>query len=137
MDIENHREPDDDCECAGDEAKAGAERQNLFQQQECRQSGDTGYCYGNSSLFGNLRERDADCPNCARSVFDLLAPPFMSGPVRALPYDALAAVIPPFQSAVLIYDLNLRLAREPATTNAPDQGYPAIRNLRRVPLATP
>jgi hypothetical protein len=33
---------------------------------------------------------------------------------------------------------NLRLTREPATTNAPDQGYPTVRNLRRVPLqATP
>lgn len=103
-------------------------------QEDCRRTGDNGYCYGNSSLFANLRERDADCPNCAKSIADLLAPPFMSGTIRALAYDTVVAVIPPHQSAVLIYDLNLRLIREPATTNAPDQGYPTVRNVRRVIL---
>jgi len=103
-------------------------------QEDCQRTGDTGYCYGNSSLFGNLRERDADCPNCARSIVDLLGPPFISGSTRTLPYDALVAVIPPFQASVLVYDLNLRLTREPATTNAPDQGYPTVRNVRRIAL---
>jgi predicted amidohydrolase len=103
-------------------------------QEDCQRTGDTGYCYGNSSLFANLRERDSDCPNCARSIVDLLGPPFTAGPARALPYDSLVAVVPPFQGAVLVYDLNLRLTREPATTNAPDQGYPTVRNVRRVPL---
>lgn len=103
-------------------------------QEDCQRTGDTGYCYGNSSLFANLRERDSDCPNCARSIVDLLGPPFTSGPLRALPYDTLVAVAAPFQSALLVYDLNLRLTREPATTNAPDQGYPTVRNVRRVAL---
>jgi len=103
-------------------------------QEDCQRTGDTGYCYGNSSLFANLREKDTDCPDCARSILDLLAPPFVTGSTRALPYDTLVAVIPPFQSALLVYDLNLRLVREPATTNAPDQGYPTVRNVRRVPL---
>jgi predicted amidohydrolase len=103
-------------------------------QEDCQRTGDTGYCYGNSSLFANLRERDSDCPNCARSILDLLGPPFTSGSTRTLPYDSLVAVVPPFQAAVLVYDLNLRLTREPATTNAPDQGYPTVRNVRRVPL---
>jgi hypothetical protein len=103
-------------------------------QEDCQKSGDTGYCYGNSSLFANLRERDSDCPNCARSILDLLGPPFTAGPARALPYDALVAVVGPFQRSVLVYDLNLRLTREPATTNAPDQGYSTVRNVRRVAL---
>jgi predicted amidohydrolase len=103
-------------------------------QEDCQRTGDTGYCYGNSSLFANLREKDTDCPDCARSILDLLAPPFVAGSARALPYDALVAVVPPFESAMLVYDLNLRLVREPATTNAPDQGYPTVRNARRIPL---
>jgi hypothetical protein len=36
----------------------------------------------------------------------------------------------------LIYDLNLYMTRVPKTTNAPDQGYPAVRNLRVVSLPT-
>jgi predicted amidohydrolase len=103
-------------------------------QEECQRTGDTGYCYGNSSVFANLRERDTDCPNCARSIIDLLGPPFTAGPARTLPYDSLVASVPPFQNAMLVYDLNLRLSREPATTNSPDQGYPTVRNVRRVPL---
>lgn len=103
-------------------------------REACRQSGDTGRCYGNSSLFANLRDRDADCPNCARATLDLVERPFLAGTARALPYDTVVAVVPPFQDALLVYDLNLRLTREPATTNAPDQGYPTVRNVRRVPL---
>ncbi len=103
-------------------------------QEECRKTGDTGYCYGNSSLFANLRERESDCPNCAKSIMDLLERPFLAGSARALPYDTLVAVAPPFQNALLVYDLNLRLHREPATTNAPDQGYPTVKNIRRVTL---
>lgn len=103
-------------------------------QEECRKSGDTGYCYGNSSLFANLREKDSDCPNCAKSILDLVERPFLAGAVRALPYDAVVAVVPPFQEALLVYELNLRMSREPATTNAPDQGYPTVRNARRVIL---
>jgi len=67
-------------------------------------------------------------------VSDLIEAPFKSGKVRSLPYDTLVAVVPPWNEAMLVYDLNLRLTREPATTNAPDQGYPTVRNVRRVPL---
>jgi predicted amidohydrolase len=101
---------------------------------ECQQKGDNGYCFGNSALFASLRGRDTDCPNCAKAVIDLVEPVFKTGDVRSLPYDTLVAVVPPFQEGVLIYDVNLRLLREPAATNAPDQGYPVVRNVRCVPL---
>jgi hypothetical protein len=101
---------------------------------ECQQKGDDGYCFGNSALFASLRGRDTDCPNCAKAVTDLVESVFKTGDVRSLPYDTLVAVVPPFQEGVLIYDVNLRLLREPAATNAPDQGYPVVRNVRRVPL---
>jgi predicted amidohydrolase len=102
---------------------------------ECIQKGDNGYCFGNSALFASLREKETDCPNCAKAVADLVEPVFKTGDARSLPYDTLVAVVPPFQEAMLIYDLNLRLVREPAATNAPDQGYPVVRNVRRVPLS--
>lgn len=102
---------------------------------ECIQKGDNGYCFGNSALFASLRERESDYPNSAKAVADLVEPVFKTGDARSLPYDTLVAVVPPFQEAMLIYDLNLRLVREPAATNAPDQGYPVVRNVRRVPLS--
>lgn len=102
---------------------------------ECIQKGDNGYCFGNSALFASMREKETDCPNCAKTVADLVEPVFKTGDARSLPYDTLVAVVPPFQEAMLIYDLNLRLVREPAATNAPDQGYPVVRNVRRVPLS--
>lgn len=100
----------------------------------CRQR-DNGYCFGNSALLASLRVKDSDCPNCERAVADLVEPAFKNNGVRALPYDTLVAVVPPFQEGMLIYDVNLRLLREPAATNAPDQGYPVVRNVRRVPLS--
>lgn len=104
-------------------------------RSECLRKGDNGYCFGNSALFASLRERNTDCPNCAKAVADLVEPVFKTGGVRSLPYDTLVAVVPPFREEMLIYDVNLRLLREPASTNAPDQGYPVVRNVRRVPLA--
>ena len=35
---------------------------------------------------------------------------------------------------MLIYDLNLRVIRTPAENNAPDQGYPTLKNLEVLPL---
>ena len=104
---------------------------------QCRQQGDEGRCFGHSALFAGLRERDSDCPNCAGALSDLVAPAFKTGGVRSLPYDTLVATVPPLEEAMLIYDVNLRLLREPAVTNAPDQGYPVVRNVRRLPLAAP
>jgi len=104
---------------------------------ECRQKGDNGYCFGNSALFASMRERSSDCPNCAGAVSDLVDPVFKTGSVRSLPYDTLVAAIPPFQEGMLIYDVNLRLIREPASTNAPDQGYPVVRNVKRIMLSAP
>jgi hypothetical protein len=49
-------------------------------------------------------------------------------------YEMLIAHIPPGKEGVLIYDLNLRLIRTPSETNAPDQGYPTIRNIRTIPI---
>ena len=101
---------------------------------ECKQNADTGYCFGNSAVFASLREKDSDCPNCAKHILELVPSFFKSGETRTLPYDTMAAAIPASQEGMLIYDINLRMLREPASTNAPDQGYPVVRNLRRIPL---
>lgn len=103
-------------------------------KETCLKTGDSGSCGGNSALFGSLRSEAKDCPNCIQTLLPQIPPSFLTGGKRSVPYDNLVAVIPPLQEALLVYDLNLRLLREPANTNAPDQGYPTIRNVRYLPL---
>jgi predicted amidohydrolase len=98
---------------------------------------DNGYCYGSSAIFANLRTNPSDAPNNADFISEAL-PPFFTEPAnrkrRLLPYDNLVATVTPFREAMLIYDLNINLTREPLTTNAPDQGYPTIKNIKIVDL---
>ena len=85
---------------------------------------DTGGLYGNSSLFASL-DRDlrkkiiAPIPSCFKTPKGNLHPA----------YDSLIRQIDPDKEGILSYELNLRLVRQPKTTNAPDQGYPTLRNL--------
>lgn len=97
---------------------------------------DDGFCYGNSALFGSIRPRDEDCPNCFKAIEDFVDDRFKAGPKgqRSIPFDTMLADVPIFEETMLVYDLNLRMAKEPITTNAPDQGYPTIRGLRKIPL---
>jgi predicted amidohydrolase len=103
-------------------------------REMCQKSGDNGFCGGNTALFGSVRSDPKDCPNCIQSLLPQLPANFHASGKRNVPYDSIVADIPPLQESLLVYDLNLRLLREPASTNAPDQGYPAIRNIRYVPL---
>jgi predicted amidohydrolase len=97
---------------------------------------DDGSCYGNSALFGSVRTRDEDCPNCFKMIEEFVGDQFKVKPKgqRSIPYDTMLACIPPFEEAMLTYELNLRLKREPTVTNAPDEGYPPVRGLRKIPL---
>jgi len=103
-------------------------------KETCRTTGDSGFCGGNTALVGSVRSEAQDCPNCIQALLPKIPSDFVSGGKRSVPYDNLIAVIPPLQEALLVYDLNLRLLREPSNTNAPDQGYPTIRNVRILPL---
>ena len=49
-------------------------------------------------------------------------------------YENLLSVIEPGTEEALLYETNLRVSRVPRQTNAPDQGYPIVRNLQTVPL---
>lgn len=97
---------------------------------------DCGLCFGNSALFGSVRKSDGDFPNCFKAIEESVGDQFKVTPQgkRGIPYDAILAHIPPFEEAMLIYELNLRMKREPAVTNAPDEGYPTVRGLRKIPL---
>jgi hypothetical protein len=94
--------------------------------------------FGNTSIFGSLRElsRDADfkmildrglknIPDCFKSIDKKELHPS---------YKALISTISPETEGILVYDLNLRLIRIPSETNAPDQGYPTIKNIRTIKI---
>lgn len=99
--------------------------------------GSEARCYGNSAVFANLdKYRPKAQPSAdARS----LIPAQLLGATGSVPlqYDQLIAAIAPMRQAMLVYELNLRLLREPNATNAPDQGYPSIRDVHVVDLPAP
>ena len=97
---------------------------------------DDGYSYGNTSIFASIHKENTEyiVPN-QPSPFSICQNP--DGPndkkcKRHPAYEMLIANIPPGKEGVLIYDLNLRLIRTPNETNAPDQGYPTIRNIQTI-----
>ncbi len=109
---------------------------------------DHGTSYGNSAIFADLRDAAKDYPDNSGPIVDSLPDHFLEDwgvdpstgkevKTRRIPYDHLVGVLPAFQEGMLEYELNIRLKREPLSTNAPDQGYPPIRDLHIVRITTP
>ena len=85
--------------------------------------------YGLSAITGSLHPMQtgsvaADLPvilkDCNGEVHDA--------------YQNVIAVIEPQKEAALTYELNLSVIRVPMSTNAPDQGYPTIKNIRHITI---
>ncbi|MHC1725393.1 MAG: nitrilase-related carbon-nitrogen hydrolase [Syntrophobacteraceae bacterium] len=111
-------------------------------KEKCFSNGrpaDDGFCFGNSALFGSMRTRTEDCPNCFKAIEEFVGDQFkvQAGGQRSIPYDTMLANIPFSEEAMLLYELNMRMKQEPLATNAPDQGYPTVRGLRKIPLKSP
>jgi predicted amidohydrolase len=95
---------------------------SLF-QGSCTQDGDE---YGNTSVFGSInsdyfkQKLLKNIPDCYKTIDKKALQPA---------YRQLLGIVSPEIEGVLVYDLNLRVIRTPWENNAPDQGYPTIRNL--------
>jgi predicted amidohydrolase len=102
-------------------------------------STDDGHSYGNTSIFASIQKDNAEylVPNGPSpfSICENVAGSDEKKCKRHPAYETLIANIPPGKEGILIYDLNLRLVRTPGETNAPDQGYPTIRDIRMIPLS--
>ncbi|MDR0971622.1 MAG: hypothetical protein LBM25_04475 [Bacteroidales bacterium] len=100
---------------------------SLF-QQSCTLDGDE---YGNTSLFGSVnsdffREKLAkNIPSCYKTE---------DGKTLQPAYKYMLGIINPEIEGLLVYDINLRIIRTAFEANAPDQGYPTIKNLEVVKL---
>jgi predicted amidohydrolase len=86
--------------------------------------------YGNSSIFGSLR-RDSQ-----QRLFNKISDCFKTVDKKSLQpaYNSLLLQVNPEIEGILNYEINLRLIRTPSQTNAPDQGYPTIKNLNIINL---
>jgi hypothetical protein len=99
---------------------------SLF-QESCTIDGDE---YGNTSVFGSVNNNAfkekllKNIPDCYKINQNTLQPA----------YSYLLGVINPKVEGVLMYDLNLRVIRTPQENNAPDQGYPTVKNLQIIEL---
>lgn len=95
---------------------------SLF-QPSCTIDGDE---YGNTSIFGSInndhfREKLLqNIPDCYKTNDKKTLQPA---------YKYLLGIVNPEVEGVLIYDLNLRMIRTAKENNAPDQGYPTIKNI--------
>jgi predicted amidohydrolase len=104
---------------------------------------DSGYCNGHTAIFADLRTRLGDMPNSnARLLADLPDPVVRrdtdGNPTgMAVAYNKVVGDIGSFEEGMLVYELNMRMRRVPSETNAPDQGYPPVRDIHVVDLMRP
>jgi predicted amidohydrolase len=85
--------------------------------------------YGNTSLFAVLKiDVDATTKRVAGCFKDCAQQQLQPA------YTSLISQLDSNASGMIIVDLNLSTVCPPSVTNAPDQGYPTIRNLRSVAI---
>jgi predicted amidohydrolase len=109
---------------------------NVVKPAQCLQV-DSGACYGHTSVLSDLRTSKTDAPDNVEGALKLLpANLLMENGDRQIAFDHVVGDVGIQREAMLVYELNMRLRREPISTNAPDQGYPPIRNLAVVPLVS-
>ncbi len=88
---------------------------------------DKGYCYGHSAIFAGLKDFRGDL-ELPRSMQLKELP-------GQLAYNQMVGNAGTFGERMLTYELNMWMTRAPDATNAPDQGYPTIRNIEVVDLS--
>lgn len=83
--------------------------------------------FGNTSLFGSINN-DRLRRQLLKNIPDFYKTP--DAKQLLPPYKSMLGIIPPEIEGALIYDLNLRVIRTPKENNAPDQGYPTVKNIK-------
>lgn len=86
-------------------------------------------CYGNSSIFATLFIQQ-------KKTTKLISECFKDCKKKKLhpAYSTLISQVNPDIEGMIIIDLNLSTVRPPKRTNAPDQGYPTVKNLKIINL---
>ncbi|MCX6583310.1 MAG: hypothetical protein NT166_24300 [Candidatus Aminicenantes bacterium] len=84
--------------------------------------------YGNSSVFATINDE------YKKNLIPLISDCFKDCNLETInsSYSTLIAQLNSNDEAMLICDLNLNVIRPPLVTNAPDQGYPPIKNIEKI-----
>ncbi len=96
--------------------------------------------FGNTSVFGSIRanfkeEIAKSLPSFyyvtnSKKQSENQKPVIQTRPA----YKSMLGIINPGEESLLMYDINLRVIRAPQVNNAPDQGYPTIKNIQKIKL---
>ena len=87
--------------------------------------------FGNTSVFGSTRSNFKQ--EITKSLPDFYC--VLDSIKRTHPaYKSMLGIIDPGEETLLLYDINLRVIRAPEENNAPDQGYPTIKNIKKIDL---
>jgi predicted amidohydrolase len=88
------------------------------------------YGFGNSSVFASLFIEQARTTKLISDCFkDCSKTKLLDA------YSTLISQMDPDEEGMILFDLNLSTVRPPKRTNAPDQGYPTLKNLQQIKLA--
>lgn len=96
--------------------------------------------YGNTSIFGSVRHSFKEEITKSLPAFYCVSDSLEKNGkkttfVQTHPaYKSMLGIIDPGEEALLLYDINLRVTRTPQENNAPDQGYPTIKNIKIIDL---
>jgi hypothetical protein len=92
--------------------------------------------YGNTSIFGSVNDFfQTEITKSLPSFYCVSDTINGNVVVKTNPaYKTMLGIINPGEEALLMYDINLRVTRAPQENNAPDQGYPTIKNLKIINL---
>lgn len=87
--------------------------------------------YGNTSLFGSINNQ-----YFKNKLMQKIPDYYKTNDQKELQpaYKHLVGIVNPEIEGALIYDLNLRMIRTAQENNAPDQGYPTIKNLEVIAI---
>ena len=96
--------------------------------------------YGNTSIFGSVQHNFTNDISKSLPSFYCVTDTINEGNQKKIitkthpAYKSMLGVIDPGKEALILYDINLRVIRAPEENNAPDQGYPTIKNIEIIDI---
>ncbi|MCD4746259.1 MAG: hypothetical protein K8R58_08165 [Bacteroidales bacterium] len=97
--------------------------------------------YGNTSVFGSVRHNFKNEITNSLPPFYCVSDTLMENNKQKIitithpAYKSMLRLVNPGEEALLLYDINLRVIRAPEENNAPDQGYPTIKNIEVIDIS--
>ena len=97
--------------------------------------------YGNTSVFGSVQDEFKNEIANSLPAFYCVSDTIIESNKQIVytkthpAYKSMLGLVNPGEEALLLYDINLRVIRAPEENNAPDQGYPTIKNIEVINIS--